>query len=268
MDSFNPLEGLMLDSLASLIWPFCRVSGTLMTMMVISGTSVPTRVRAMLALAITICMLPSIPAVSASELQPFSVAGFLVTINEVLIGAAMGFMTQYLSQVFVIAGQTVAMQTGLGFASMVDPVSGTNAPIVGQFFTILTTLSFFAVDGHLLLFKMIVLSFETLPISVSGFEAIQLTPLISFGSTMFMCGIAMAMSSICTMLVVNFTFGVMTRAAPQLNVFSMGFAVSMVVGLFVLAGSINAYPGNFYNAANQIFEAGCHIIGTSCDGPF
>lgn len=264
----NFLEVIMLDSVASLLWPLCRVSGFLLSLFVVSGSTVPMVVRALFGLAITVCMLPSIPGVDSTQLQPFSFEGVLVTINEIIIGVAIGFMTQYLAQIFVIAGQTVAMQTGLGFASLVDPVSGTNAPIVGQFFTILSTLVFFTIDGHLLFIDLLIRSFETVPIGITGFEYGQTEPLLFFGATMFQCGVAMAISSSCTMLVVNFTFGVMTRAAPQLNVFSMGFAVSMVVGLFVLAGSLNAFMGNFYNSMNLILESSCSLIGISCEGPF
>lgn len=262
----NFLEPIMLDSIASLIWPLCRIGACLMAMFVIGGSTVPVMVRALFALMLTVCLLPSIPYVNTANLQPFSGAGILTTINEVIIGFGIGFMTQYLAQVFVIAGQTVAMQTGLGFASLVDPVSGTNAPVVGQFFTILSTLVFFAVDGHLVFFKMLIMSFQTIPISFSGFSAEHLTSLIFFGSLMFQCALSMALSAICTMLVVNFTFGVMTKAAPQLNVFSMGFAVSMVVGLFVLVSSLNSFMGNFYISLNYIIESTCSLIGTQCEG--
>ena len=175
-------------------------------------------------------------------------------------------MTQFLSQSFVIAGQAVAMQTGLGFASMVDPVSGTNAPVVGQFFTVLTTLTFLALDGHLVFLRLLLLSFTTLPIGPQIFSPTELTYIFYFGATMFQCALAMAIAAICTMLVVNFTFGVMTRAAPQLNVFSMGFSVSMVAGLLVLWYCLAAFMGNFTAAVNAVMESTCSLMGTSCSG--
>lgn len=263
----NFLEPIMLNGLASLIWPLCRIGAFLTAMFMIGGNSVPPYVRALFALMLTVCALPSIPAVSL-DLEPFSGRGILVTINQVLIGFTLGFVTQFLAQTFVIAGQIVAMQTGLGFASLVDPVSGTNAPVVGQFFSILTTLVFFAVDGHLVFIRLMLLSFETMPIGTALFAPNSLSSIFYFGSLMFACALSMSISAICSMLVVNFTFGVMTRAAPQLNVFSMGFAVSMMVGLFVLVISLNAYLGNFTVAINELMSETCNLMGTACEGIF
>lgn len=263
----NFLEPLMLDSLESIMWPFCRIAGFFMAAMAFSGAAVPPRVRILLSFACAICFLPNIPAIH-TDYHAMSGLGIITTLSQVIIGAALGFMTQYIAQCFVLAGQAVAMQTGLGFASLVDPVSGTNAPVVGQFFTVLTTLVFFAVDGHLVFIRLLLLSFETLPVAPSAFTPPQLSAIIFFGATMFQCALSMAISAICALLVVNFTFGVMTRAAPQLNVFSMGFAISMTGGLFVLLLSLNSYMSNFTIAINSLMSSTCTLIGTSCEGIF
>ncbi len=263
--TLNFLEPVLLEGLAALLWPLCRIGACLMAMFIFGGTTVPVMARALLALALTVCMLPNIPALPPEPLL-FSTEGILTTISQVIIGAGIGFMTQFLAQSFIIAGQAVAMQTGLGFASMVDPVSGTNAPVVGQFFSVLTTLVFFALDGHLVFLRLLLLSFTTLPVGPEIFTPQQLSYVFYFGATMFQCALAMAISAICTMLVVNFTFGVMTRAAPQLNVFSMGFSVSMVTGLLVLWYCLTAFMGNFSSAINALLESSCSLIGTSCSG--
>lgn len=263
MDFLDPIT---LGGLASLIFPFCRISGFLATFFVISGSTVPMLVRALLAMAFTVCLLPSVPA-PPQGLYVFSLMGVITVFEEVLKGLAIGYMTQLLSQIFTMAGQVVAMQTGLGFASLVDPVSGTNAPVVGQFFTILTILVFFALDGHLAFFRMLLLSFETMPIGGGFIPPDGLYSIATFGAIMFQGAVAMSLSAICTMLVVNFTLGVMTRAAPQLNIFSLGFAVSMIVGIVVLVISLNAYTGNFTRDFNAIIEHTCSLIGTTCEGP-
>ena len=236
-----------------------------MTMFVVGGNSVPMMVRALISLALTLCMLPSIPAV-ASDLMPFSGLGILITIKESLIGVAIGFMTSFIAQSFTIAGQAIAMQTGLGFASLVDPVSGTNSPVVGQFFTVLCTLVFFCVDGHLIFFRMVLISFETMPIGGPFFNSDNLHALVYFGTLMFQCALTMSLSAICTMLVVNFTLGVMTKASPQLNIFSLGFAITMIVGILVLNASMNAFMANFTTNFNNLLENTCKLINTSCQG--
>ena len=244
------LEPITLTAVAQFVWPLCRISAFLATMFAVSGNSFPMMTRALLALTITVCMLPSIPNL-APNTDPFTVYGIIVTIKECLIGLALGLCTLFISQAFIIAGQAVAMQTGLGFASLVDPVSG--------------TLVFFSVDGHLIFLRLLLESFKALPMG----EALPLYGIrefVIFSGSMFKAGLAMSMSAICTMLVVNFTLGVMTKAAPQLNIFSLGFAVSMIVGLSVLFLSLNAFMSNFTHNFNEVFNTACSLVGMSCEG--
>lgn len=258
------IEPILLTAVAQIVWPLCRIGGFLASMFAISGKSFPTMTRALTSLAITVCMLPSIPDL-APNTDPFTLQGFIITIKEVIIGVALGTATIFISQAFLLAGQAIAMQTGLGFASLVDPVSGTNSPVVGQFFTVLCTLVFFGIDGHLIFFRLLLESFATLPMG-SFLPLGGLQEFIYFSSSIFKAGLAMAMSAICTMLVVNFTLGVMTKAAPQLNIFSLGFAVTMIIGLAVLYIVLNAFMSNFTQNFNDVFNTACSLIATSCDG--
>ncbi len=258
------IEPVSLNAIAQLVWPLCRISAFLTSMFTLSSRSIPTLCKALISLTIAVCILPSIPDLKQS-VNPFSVYGFMVTIKEVLIGLALGYVTLFISQCFIVAGQTIAMQTGLGFASLVDPVSGTNTPVVGQFFTVLCTLVFFSVNGHLLFFRLVMESFTTLPMT-TFIPHMSLYDLIFFTEIMFRAGLTMALSAICTMLVVNFTLGVMTKAAPQLNVFSLGFAITMIVGIIVLILSLNAFMGNFTSNFNEIFNAACSLVRMDCDG--
>src|SRR5574344_1149936 len=259
-------EELLLSTLASFVWPFVRISAVLMSMFAFSSQSVPVIIRMVLALVITFVMLPSLPPLPI-DIPMFSPASFVLVGYQMLIGIIIGFITQFISQIFVVAGQVIAMQTGLGFASLVDPVSGTNTPVVGQFFTVLCTLVFFCINGHIIFFSLLLESFNTLPMG-NFLPAQGLHDFILFAGTMFKVGLAMAMSSICTMLVVNFTLGVMTKAAPQLNIFSLGFAVTMIVGLFVLLFSLNAFTSNFSHNFNEVLSSACSLVNTSCGDVF
>jgi flagellar biosynthetic protein FliR len=233
-------------------------------MFAVSGSSFPQMTRALLAFSITVCMLPNIPNLAPNS-DPFTVYGIMVTIKECLIGICLGLCTLFISQAFIVAGQAVAMQTGLGFASLVDPVSGTNSPVVGQFFTVLCTLVFFSLNGHLIFFKLMLESFTTLPMG-QFIPNSSIEEFLYFSGSMFKAGLAMSISAICTMLVVNFTLGVMTKAAPQLNIFSLGFAVTMIVGICVLFISLSSFMSNFTNNFNDVFDEACSLIGTSCNG--
>ena len=260
-------EEMILSFLASLILPFMRVSSCVMAMFALGSRSVPSVVKLTLSLALAVIVYPLVPEMQNIP-DIFSPGFFLLAGYQIIIGIMLGYATQFISQIFVVAGQVVAMQTGLGFASLVDPVSGSNTPVVGQFFTVLATILFFVVNGHLVLFRLLAESFVTLPVGFEGFFSIPYMEFARFGSLMFSLALSLSLSSICAMLLVNFTFGVMTRAAPQLNIFSLGFAVSLLCGLIVLRLVLSGFMRHWNEAMNRVFDLSCSLINTSCPGIF
>ncbi|NVK87902.1 MAG: flagellar biosynthetic protein FliR, partial [Gammaproteobacteria bacterium] len=133
--------------LSSYILPFCRIAGMLMSMVIIGTRSVSPRTRMFLALSITVVAAPMIPASYTIEL--FSFAAVIEIAIQTLIGVAIGYLTRVVFETFIIAGQVIAMQTGLGFASLVDQNTGVSVPTLGQMFVMMATLIFLALDGHL-----------------------------------------------------------------------------------------------------------------------
>ncbi|HDN9015660.1 TPA: flagellar type III secretion system protein FliR [Aeromonas salmonicida] len=255
---------LIMEWLSSILWPLARVSGLLMVMAVFGSRLTPARIRIGLALALTFMIAPLLPPMPKVEL--FSVGSFLVLTQQLLIGIALGLMIQFLMESFVMAGQVIAMQTSLGFATLVDPMNGQSAPVVGQFYLMLATLVFLAVDGHLIMLRMVVLSFETLPVSDAGLTLPAIRSLVGFLGIMYQASLVMALSAIVALLLINFAFGVMTRAAPQLNIFSIGFAVSMMSGLFILWLTIGGFLGHFDSMWERVQETSCELINVQCFG--
>ena len=153
--------------LADLMLPFMRISGMFAAMIGISAKSIPTPVRALLAIFLSLVIMPIVPPSPVNNLVDVGV--FLLGIQQLLIGIAIGFISMMVLNTFVLAGQVIAMQTGLGFASIVDPVNGINVPAVGQFYLILATLLFWQLDGHLSMIQMMVMSFDAFPIGESWF---------------------------------------------------------------------------------------------------
>nr|WP_243454109.1 flagellar biosynthetic protein FliR [Oceanisphaera pacifica] len=249
---------------ASYIWPLCRIAGMMMTMVMFGANLTPMFTRLLLAVAITIAVAPVLPVMP--DVALFSAGGFLITGQQVLIGAAVGLLSQFLLQTFVTAGQVVAMQTSLGFASMVDPLNGQSTPVVGQLYLMLGTLLFLALNGHLVMIEAIVMSFTTLPVSMSGISVSSWQNLAGLLSLIFYAAVAMSLSAIVAMLLINFTFGIMTRAAPQLNVFSIGFAVSMVCGLFILWLTLGGFLGHFENQWVRLQLVMCDTLLLTCEG--
>lgn len=218
--------------LADLLLPFMRISGLFASMVGLSAKSVPTPIRALLTLFLTLVIMPVIPPVPLAEVV--SVGTFMLVIQQLIIGIALGFLSNMVLNTFVLAGQIVAMQTGLGFASIVDPVNGINVPAVGQFYLILATLIFWSLDGHLAMIRMIVMSFEAFPIGQAWFTPEQFRDIAHWAGWMFISAVTISLAPIVSLLIVNLAFGVMTKAAPQLNIFSIGFAIAQIMGLLII----------------------------------
>lgn len=222
----------IMQYMADLLLPFMRISGLFAAMVGLSAKSVPNTTRALLTLFLAVLIIPVIPPVKVVELV--SVGTFLLVIQQIIIGVALGFISNMVLNTFVLAGQVVAMQTGLGFASIVDPVNGINVPAVGQFYLILATLLFWALDGHLAMIRMIVLSFEAFPIGEAWFAPEQFRDIAHWAGWMFISALTLSLAPIVSLLIVNLAFGVMTKAAPQLNIFSIGFSIAQIMGLLII----------------------------------
>ncbi len=201
---------LVLDWIANYFWPFTRISAMFMVMTVTGARFVSNRIRLYLGLAITFAVMPAIPAVP-DNIQLLSLQGFLITFEQLVIGIAMGTVTQFIIQTFVILGQIIGMQSSLGFASMVDPANGQNTPLLGQLFMFLSTLFFLSIDGHLKMIQMVVLSFKSLPIGSGGLDQANFRELALWFSIMFKTALSMSLSGIIALLTINLSFGVITR---------------------------------------------------------
>lgn len=256
------LTSQVIEWLSQYVWSLARISGLLMTIVNIGSKTTPVRVRMTMALAITIVVTPILPPTPPIEL--LSLAAYILIAQQLLIGIAVGFASVLFMQTFVVAGQVIAMQTSLGFASMVDPSNGQSTPVVGQFYMLLATLIFFALDGHLTLIYLTVESFHTLPVGQRALQVPEFEAIAQWFSLLFSAALAMSLSSIVAMLAVNLSFGVMTRAAPQLNIFSMGFAISMIFGLFVLWMTIGSFLGHYQHQWQATMTLVCKVLGGPC----
>jgi flagellar biosynthesis protein FliR len=160
--------------------------------------------------------------------------GFMIMLQQVLIGVVMGFILQMVFGALIFGGQVVAYSTGLGFASMVDPQNGVQVPVIAQFYLILATLLFLLSNGHLLAIELLADSFRSLPVAVDGITRNGLLEVVAWGSRLFAGGLLIALPIVGAMLMVNMGMGVVMRAAPQLNIFSVGFPVTMLIGFALM----------------------------------
>ena len=228
----NFTEEQILSQVALFIWPLMRISAMFVSIPLFSIRAVPARVRLILSVAITLVIMPLLPPLPSVEM--FSYTGFMMALTQLMIGLTSGFLLQLVFAAVVFAGQGVALSMGLGFSMMVDPQNGQQVPVIAQLYTVTTTLIFISLDGHLMLIQMLLDSFKSLPIGIEGIDKAGIWSILEWSSRMFAGGLLLAMPVIASLLLVNIIFGVAARAAPQLQVFSVGFPVTLMLGLMLV----------------------------------
>ena len=219
----------------AVLLPFVRISAMLIVAPVLSMDSVTIKIRIIVAIALTIAIYPLL---DWPVIDPVSASGLVDIFQQALIGIVMGLFLQVVAAAFVVAGQTISTTMGLAMASLADPNFGT-VPVIGLLLTILGTLIFLSIGGHIILIEMLLESFRLVPIG----ERLPLTEiypeLIAWSSTMFLGAVLIAIPILCIMLLINIGLGIIARAAPQLNIFAVGFPAMIIVGLFVLIFAMN-----------------------------
>ncbi|MDO9372711.1 MAG: flagellar biosynthetic protein FliR [Gammaproteobacteria bacterium] len=240
------------------LWPLFRIGALVSAAPLLGSRSVPVRIRLGLALVLTLVIAPVLPPPPA--LDPFSAAGLQVTIAQVLIGLAMGFALQLVFAAFVLAGELISMGMGLGFAAMNDPVSGVSVPTIGQFYTIVVTLLFLALNGHLMLIEVLADSFHTLPVGTHGLAVQGVWELVLWGGRMFVWALLIALPAMGALLLVNLGFGIMTRAAPQLNIFAVGFMAIILLGLLIMYVTLPSLLPQLMSMMDEIFGLLRHLM--------
>ena len=220
------------------LWPFFRIAGLLMTAPIIGTRSVPMRVRISVAIAITMVIFPIIPVVP--DVEPLSAEGFFISMQQVVIGVAMGLSVRVVFIALEITGQAIGQLMGLMLASMVDPLNGNQVPIIGQFYILLATLLFLTIDGHLMMINVLAQSFETLPINSAGLSSSNAWDFLIWTGNIINTAVVIALPALVSLLIVNLAFGVMTRSAPQLNIFAVGFPIMILLGVVIILFSLSS----------------------------
>ncbi|HSV19393.1 MAG TPA: flagellar biosynthetic protein FliR [Casimicrobiaceae bacterium] len=218
--------------LAAFLYPFLRILALMSSAPLFSHESVPVMVRIGLAFGITFVVSAALPA--APFVSPFSVAGMVLVFQQVLVGLAIGLAMQLVFAAVTLAGDLIGLQMGLSFAAFVDPLNAEQTPLVGGFLSLILMLVFLAINGHLALIAAMVDSFTVMPVGPTGWKALDAMRLVSAGGGLFATGVAISLPVVGALLLVNLTLGVLTRTAPQLNLFAVGFPVTLAVGLVML----------------------------------
>jgi len=202
--------------------------------------------------------LPPSPVVAI-----FSAAGVAIIAQQLLIGIMLGVSVRIIFAAVELAGQFFGQQMGLGFAAMMDPQSGNQVPVVSQLYALLATLLFLTFDGHLLLLHALAESFDIVPVGTTGVSQAGLGVLLQWAGELFTQAVVIALPGVTVLLIVNFGYGILARAAPQFNVLAVGFPVILLVGIGVLAVALPDLPRHVGGLIERALGAGRQILAAS-----
>lgn len=245
--------------IAAFLWPFLRIVAVMVSEPLLGHRAIPIRVRIGFALLLAILVASTLPPPPAVELA--SATGMLVAAQQILVGLAIGFSMRILMGAVEMAGSIVGLSMGLGFATFFDPQNSAQVPVMAQFTGLLGVLIFFSINGHLMVVSALVESFRVLPVAAAplsggGFNALALA-----GGQIFVIGVVLSLPVLAALLIVNVGMGVMSRAAPQLNLFAVGFPVTLFAGFAVLLLSLPYLAPHFIRMYEEGVGTALRVVG-------
>ncbi|GBL45645.1 flagellar biosynthesis protein FliR [Sulfuriferula multivorans] len=241
--------------IAALLWPLTRILGLIAVAPVFGNTSVPVQVKIGIGVMLTLIVAPTLPALPTVD--PMSFPGLLILVQQLIIGLGMGFAMRIIFAGVEMAGAITGMTMGLSFASFFDPQSQGQSNFISQFMSLLATLAFLAVNGHLLLLSVLAHSFSTFPISASPMGGQIFKQIADWGGIIFSAGVQLSLPMVAALLITNIALGILTRAAPQLNLFGIGFPITLTIG-FVVIGLALPYLAT---PLERLFQQGIEMAG-------
>ena len=240
--------------IATFIWPLTRILGLIATAPLFGNISIPVRVKVGLGVLLALIIAPGLGTLPSMD--PMSLNGLLILAQQFIIGAAMGFAIRIVMAAIEMAGEIVGMTMGLGFATFFDPQSQGRSSAISQFLALLALMIYLAANLHLAVLSVLADSFNTMPISALPIGGQPFQLFIGWGGRIFSAGVQLALPIVAALLITNIALGILTRAAPQLNLFGIGFPVTICVG-FVMIGLVLPY---MTTPLDRLFQEGFVMI--------
>jgi flagellar biosynthesis protein FliR len=230
---FGFTEAQILAWLSPILWPFLRVLAVFTSAPVLSSRSVPMRVKIALSLLVALACQATIPSsLDYSIASPDAVG---VVMQQVLIGLSIGFAVRLVFAAMELAGEVVGFQMGLNFAAFFDPSLNSQSSAVARFYGQMATLLFVVLNGHVMVIMAVTTSFDAFPVSPHFLQAMASMQLYRLGTELFASALWISLPVVGMLLFVNLALGVISRVAPQINIFAVGFPVTLVVGIVGIA---------------------------------
>lgn len=251
--------------IAAAMFPLARVLGLVAAAPVFNNASLPMRVKLVLGLAAILAVAPVLPPLP--PVAPASWAGLAVLLQEGLIGIALGFAMRIVFAGVDLAGELIGLQMGLGFAVFYDPQNAGQSPIVAEFLGLLALLFYLAANGHLMSLALITESFAMLPVGAPLFFAAGWDALLRWAAVLFSIGVLLALPVIGALLIANIALGVLTKVAPTLNLFAVGFPVTLMAGFVMLALSMPYFAPTLEGLFEQGYGAMSAVMRAAAGNP-
>ncbi|MDM4764487.1 flagellar biosynthetic protein FliR [Pelomonas sp. SE-A7] len=251
---FSVTEAQLLAWLSPLLWPTVRLLALFSGMPIFSQRNVPMRVRVGLAIFISVAAQPSLPEIPPVPLDSPPLL-MLLLVQQLLIGLSMGFAVRLVFASLEFAGEIIGLQMGLNFAGFFDPATGGQGTATARFFGSMVAFLFVAINGHLLLISALVQSFQTFPIGDEPFHFLRVAQPQAWGAEIFRMGLWIALPLVTMLMFVNLVLGVISRVAPQLNVFSVGFPLTVSIGLIGMVATLPLMHQPFMVALERMLAA-------------
>ncbi len=219
-----------------IVWPLMRILALVASAPITGNQQFPVAAKIGFAVLLTFLVAPVLP--ESAVVDPASGQGILLLIREVLTGLAMGMAMRVVFAGVSMAGDIIGLQMGLGFAQFYDPQSNSQAPVTGQFLSLVATLAFLSLNGHLLMISTLVESFQHAPANNPASWAGNALWLAQWGGTVMRAALLLSLPIIAVLLVTNIALGVLSKAAAQLNIFAIGFPITLGIGFIALLSGI------------------------------
>ena len=240
--------------LAGLLWPLTRILGLLSVAPLYGNVSVPATVKIGLGVLLAMVIAHTVPALPAMD--PMSLAGLLILVQQLLIGVAMGFAMRIVFACMELAGELAGLSMGLGFATFFDPQTQGRSIAVSQFLSLVTIMLYLASNVHLALLSTLADSFVSMPITDAPMNGKLFEMITNWAGKIFSTGVQLALPIVAALLITNVGLGILARSAPQLNLFGIGFPVTLMVGFAMLAVTV-PYMGA---PLTRLFQDGLEML--------
>ena len=233
---FTFSEAQLVAWVSPILWPFLRVLAVFTAAPVFSARGFPVRARIALSFFIAWAAQASLegqPVISINDPQAYG-----AVVQQVGVGLCIGFMVRLIFAAVELAGEVVGFQMGLNFAAFFDPSSGSQSSAVARFFGQITSLLFVVMNGHLMVLTAVIRSFEVFPVDQNFLQALPKMKLHEYGTELFASGLWIALPMIGMLMFVNLGLGIISRVAPQMNIYAIGFPVTLSVGLVGITATL------------------------------